>query len=64
MKQTFPITVQIVLVQVRLCKVLADGYFVIPYTIGNYLGGDKPTLVNTDHEEFDKVQKEIEEVTK
>ncbi len=42
---------------------LADGYFVIPYTIGNYLAGDKPTMVKTDHKEFDKVKAEIEEMT-
>ena len=27
-----------------LMQGLADGYFVIPYTIGNYLGADKPTI--------------------
>ncbi|MBU1097396.1 MAG: fumarate reductase/succinate dehydrogenase flavoprotein subunit [Bacteroidetes bacterium] len=37
-----------------LMQGLADGYFVIPYTIGNYLAADKPTLVPTDHEEFAK----------
>ncbi len=26
-----------------LMQGLADGYFVIPYTIGNYFGGEKPT---------------------
>jgi succinate dehydrogenase / fumarate reductase flavoprotein subunit len=47
-----------------LMQGLADGYFVIPYTIGNYLAGDKPTLVKTDHPEFDKVKTEAEETTK
>jgi succinate dehydrogenase / fumarate reductase flavoprotein subunit len=42
---------------------LADGYFVIPYTIGNYLGGDKPTAVKTDHPEFEKVAKEVKDLT-
>lgn len=46
-----------------LMQGLADGYFVIPYTIGNYLAGDKPTLVKTDHVEFDKAKKEVEETT-
>lgn len=46
-----------------LMQGLADGYFVIPYTIGNYLAGDKPTLLKTDHPEFDKVKKDIEEMT-
>ena len=42
---------------------LADGYFVIPYTIGNYLAGDKPNLVKTDHPEFEKVAKEVKDLT-
>jgi len=46
-----------------LMQGLADGYFVIPYTIGNYLAGDKPTLLKTDHPEFDKVKKANEEIT-
>ncbi len=46
-----------------LMQGLADGYFVIPYTIGNYLAGDKPTLVKADHAEFNKVQKEVEDLT-
>ena len=46
-----------------LMQGLADGYFVLPYTIGNYLGGDKPTLIKTDHSEFSKVQKEVEGLT-
>ncbi|MCX7876706.1 MAG: fumarate reductase/succinate dehydrogenase flavoprotein subunit [Melioribacteraceae bacterium] len=46
-----------------LMQGLADGYFVIPYTIGNYLAGDKPSYVKTDHEEFNKAAKEIEDMT-
>ena len=46
-----------------LMQGLADGYFVIPYTTGNYLGGDKPTAVNTDHPEFEKVAKEVKDLT-
>lgn len=46
-----------------LMQGLADGYFVIPYTMGNYLGGDKPTLVKTDHPEFEKVAKEVRDLT-
>lgn len=46
-----------------LMQGLADGYFVIPYTMGNYLGGDKPTLVKTDHPEFEKVAKEVKDLT-
>ncbi|MCU0331973.1 MAG: fumarate reductase/succinate dehydrogenase flavoprotein subunit [Ignavibacteriaceae bacterium] len=46
-----------------LMQGLADGYFVIPYTMGNYLAGDKPTLVKTDHPEFEKVGKEVKDLT-
>jgi succinate dehydrogenase / fumarate reductase flavoprotein subunit len=46
-----------------LMQGLADGYFVIPYTMGNYLAGDKPTLIKTDHPEFEKVAKEVKDLT-
>ncbi len=35
-----------------LMQGLADGYFVIPYTIGNYLASEKPEKVDTDRAEF------------
>lgn len=44
-----------------LMQGLADGYFVIPYTIGNYLASDKPVKQDTAHAEYDKVQTEVEE---
>ena len=31
---------------------LADGYFIIPYTIGNYLASSKPGAVSADHPAF------------
>ncbi len=43
-----------------LMQGLADGYFVIPYTIGNYLADEiynKP--ISTDHEAFVKAEKEV-----
>lgn len=46
-----------------LMQGLADGYFVLPYTIGNYLAGDKPSYVKTDHDEFNKAAKEIDDMT-
>jgi len=46
-----------------LMQGLADGYFILPYTIGNYLASEKPALIKTDHPEFDKVKKEIEDFT-
>lgn len=37
-----------------LMQGLADGYFVIPYTIGNYLASDKPTVMPVTDEAFNK----------
>ena len=43
-----------------LMQGLADGYFVIPYTIGNYLANVKPSsTVTTDHPEFKKAESEV-----
>lgn len=47
-----------------LMQGLADGYFVIPYTIGNYLAADKPSLASTDDEAFKSAAKENEEKLK
>jgi succinate dehydrogenase / fumarate reductase, flavoprotein subunit len=35
-----------------LMQGLADGYFVIPYTLGHYFASNKLDKVNTDHESF------------
>src|SRR5674536_116246 len=35
-----------------LMQGLADGYFVLPYTIGNYLASTKQTKVDTSHAAF------------
>jgi succinate dehydrogenase / fumarate reductase flavoprotein subunit len=35
-----------------LMQGLADGYFVLPYTIGNFLAGVKPAALETTHAEF------------
>jgi succinate dehydrogenase / fumarate reductase flavoprotein subunit len=37
---------------------LADGYFIITYTIGHYLAGQKPGEVSADHPEFEKSEAE------
>ncbi|AXJ00178.1 succinate dehydrogenase subunit A [Cyclonatronum proteinivorum] len=42
-----------------LMQGLADGYFVIPYTVGDYLAGITPGDVTTDHEAFEKTEKAI-----
>lgn len=43
---------------------LADGYFIIPYTIANYLAGTKPGAVRPDNPEFMKSREEVEAFTK
>jgi len=37
-----------------LMQGLADGYFIVPYTVGNHLAGTKFAPVTTDHPEFAK----------
>jgi succinate dehydrogenase / fumarate reductase, flavoprotein subunit len=39
-----------------LMQGLADGYFVVPYTIGDYLAGMKGDKVTTEHPEFKKAE--------
>jgi len=45
-----------------LMQGLADGYFVIPYTLGNYLARNKFAAVTTDHEEFKKEENGVKEL--
>ncbi len=42
-----------------LMQGLADGYFVIPYTIGQYFASEFLPLVGTDHEEFKKAEGDV-----
>ncbi len=42
-----------------LMQGLADGYFVIPSTIGNYLAGISNEKVSTDHPAFQEAEKEV-----
>ncbi len=42
-----------------LMQGLADGYFVIPYTMGGYLGANSFEKVTTDHEEFKKAEADV-----
>ncbi|MEX1190809.1 MAG: fumarate reductase/succinate dehydrogenase flavoprotein subunit [Brumimicrobium sp.] len=45
-----------------LMQGLADGYFVLPYTIGDYLSDDIRTgAIPTDTKEFDQAEKEVTE---
>ncbi|MBI5648754.1 MAG: fumarate reductase/succinate dehydrogenase flavoprotein subunit [Ignavibacteriae bacterium] len=47
-----------------LMQGLADGYFVIPYTIANYFATAKTGKVTTEHPEFKKVEAEVAQRTK
>jgi succinate dehydrogenase / fumarate reductase, flavoprotein subunit len=44
-----------------LMQGLADGYFVIPYTIGNYLAEIGPSPVDVNHPEFAKAEKGVKD---
>ncbi|RZS98415.1 fumarate reductase/succinate dehydrogenase flavoprotein subunit [Cecembia calidifontis] len=44
-----------------LMQGLADGYFVIPYTIGDYLAQTPNAKIPTDHPEFQRAEKEVKE---
>ena len=44
-----------------LMQGLADGYFVIPYTIGHYLAQGGLDKVDENHPEFKKAEKEVED---
>jgi succinate dehydrogenase / fumarate reductase, flavoprotein subunit len=47
-----------------LMQGLADGYFIIPNTIGNYLATYKPAKVDTSHESFREAESAVAERTK
>jgi succinate dehydrogenase / fumarate reductase flavoprotein subunit len=47
-----------------LMQGLADGYFVIPYTLGQYLASTKLEKIDTDHDAFKASVAEVEEATK
>jgi len=47
-----------------LMQGLADGYFVLPYTIGHYLANEKPEAVSTDAPEFRQVEGEVTALNK
>jgi len=39
---------------------LADGYFIIPYTVGHYISTSRPEPVTTDHPEFKKSAEDVD----
>lgn len=47
-----------------LMQGLADGYFILPYTIGDYLASQSFKPVKTDHPEFKKAEQETEKSIK
>ena len=42
-----------------LMQGLADGYFILPYTIGDYLAGEKSGKVETSHPAFAEAEKDV-----
>lgn len=42
-----------------LMQGLADGYFVIPYTLGNYLASNKIDKITTDHDAFKEAETRV-----
>lgn len=47
-----------------LMQGLADGYFVIPYTLGDYLASNKFAPVTTEHAEFKKEEDRVKDTIK
>jgi succinate dehydrogenase / fumarate reductase flavoprotein subunit len=47
-----------------LMQGLADGYFVIPYTLTNFFGSTKQEKITTDHEAFREAEERVRERTK
>jgi succinate dehydrogenase flavoprotein subunit len=47
-----------------LMQGLADGYFIIPLTIGDYLASARPAPVDAGHDEFKRVEGEVAERTR
>jgi succinate dehydrogenase flavoprotein subunit len=47
-----------------LMQGLADGYFVVPYTIGDYFAGAKQAKPSISHPEFKRVEEEVSQLTR
>jgi len=47
-----------------LMQGLADGYFILPYTIGNYFASAKQAKPSTSHPEFKKALEDVQALTK
>ncbi len=46
-----------------LMQGLADGYFILPYTIGHYFASTKPGKVPASHPEFKKAEQDVQALT-
>jgi succinate dehydrogenase / fumarate reductase flavoprotein subunit len=44
-----------------LMQGLADGYFIIPYTLGSYFAAGTPEKITTDHEAFRQAESQVQE---
>ena len=42
-----------------LMQGLADGYFIVPHTVGDFLAKERPDKVSPDHEKFDEVEADV-----
>jgi succinate dehydrogenase / fumarate reductase flavoprotein subunit len=47
-----------------LMQGLGDGYFILPYTVGNYFASAKPAKIPASHAEFKKVEEDVRQFTK
>ena len=47
-----------------LMQGLSDGYFILPYTVGDYIANAKPEKVDTGHAEFARAESEVASRTK
>ncbi|MSU61577.1 MAG: fumarate reductase/succinate dehydrogenase flavoprotein subunit [Pedosphaera sp.] len=47
-----------------LMQGLADGYFILPYTIGDYFASNKPAKPSTSHPEFKSAEESVTGLTK
>jgi len=47
-----------------LMQGLADGYFILPYTLGHCLAMQKPKRITTDHQEFKKAEQAVNDKVK
>jgi len=47
-----------------LMQGLADGYFIIPYTLGDYIATEKPDKVSTDLPEFEEAENNVKDNVK